>query len=85
MEYHRVPFWALFLFNIYLIDLSYILVKTLTRDKVLGWLYGMVCYLTKVKSSPNLSIFKDGVASWIPEICKCRQIITTCKCHICRD
>ncbi len=42
----------------------------------------------KVKSSPNLSIFKDRVASWIPENCKCRLCIdhnNTCRCHICRD
>ena len=41
-----------------------------------------------IKSSPNLSIFKDRIKSWLPDNCKCRlckaRHNNNCICHLCR-
>ena len=42
----------------------------------------------KVKESPNISIFKERIKSWIPKNCKCKLCNShnnDCKCHICKD
>ena len=41
----------------------------------------------KVKSSPNINIFKDRIKSWTPNCkCKlCRDHNNNCKCYLCGD
>ena len=42
----------------------------------------------KIKSSPNINIFKDRIGSWVPGNCKCKLCKdhnNNCGCHLCGD
>ena len=42
----------------------------------------------RIKSSPNINIFKDRIKSWVPVGCKCRLCDdhnNNCTCLFCRD
>ena len=39
---------------------------------VLDQLSGIPCFHDKIKSSPNINVFKAALESWIPDNCRCK-------------